>query len=203
MKLNKMILTGLAVGMTLTMFTGCGSSKVATTQTKTETTTETEEKVVTPKGRLRTGVSMNPSISGSSNASEDKDGVAQMDMTFVSVTIDDEEVIQSCAIDGLQVNVSFNTMGELTTDLSTVFQSKNALGKDYGMHQASSIGKEWNEQAKAMAEYAVGKTVEEIKGMAVTENGAPAEADLSSSVTIYVGNFISGIEDAVNHALNQ
>ena len=39
MKLNKMILTGLAVGMTLTMFTGCGSSKVATTQTKTETTT--------------------------------------------------------------------------------------------------------------------------------------------------------------------
>ena len=35
------------------------------------------------------------------------------------------------------------------------------------MRGNSGIGKEWNEQANAFAEYIVGKTVDEVKGIAV------------------------------------
>ena len=37
--------------------------------------------------------------------------------------------------------------------LAPSFPSKNELGGGYGMGKASSIGKEWNEQAAALADY--------------------------------------------------
>lgn len=200
MKRKTRILSGCIVVMTAMLVTGCGKRVIASTQTSAETKEEMTQEMVTATGGLRTGLSVQTSISGSSSATADADGNVQVDVTLVSVTVDDLDVIQSCAIDGLQVNVSVNGEGQLTTNLETVFESKNALGKDYGMHQISSIGKEWNEQAAAMAEYAVGKTVSELKTMAVNESGAPDEADLTASVTIRVADFITGIEDAVNKA---
>ena len=56
---------------------------------------------------------------------------------------------------------------------------------------------EWYEQANAFAQYAVGKTVEEIKGIALDEEGRAAESELTSSVTIHVGPFITIIEKAL------
>ena len=74
------------------------------------------------------------------------------------------------------------------------------MGKDYGMGETSSIGKEWNEQADAFADYVTGKTVEEIKGIAVNEEGVPTGEDLTSSVTVHVTDFIKAIEKAVANA---
>ena len=59
---------------------------------------------------------------------------------------------------------------------------------------------EWDAQAAAVAEYVVGKTVEEVKGIALTETGAPADADLAASATISIGGFITAIEEAVDNA---
>ena len=66
------------------------------------------------------------------------------------------------------------------------------------MKSQSGIGKEWNEQADALAEYVTGKTIDEVKGIALKE-GVPAEADLASSVTVHVGDFISVLELAASH----
>lgn len=44
------------------------------------------------------------------------------------------------------------------------------------------------------------KRSEELKGVAVDESGMAADADLAASATVYIGNFISGIEEAVNNA---
>jgi hypothetical protein len=63
------------------------------------------------------------------------------------------------------------------------------------MKSASGIGKEWYEQANAFAAYATGKSVDEIKGIALTE-GKPADADLAASVTVHVNAFIEDIEKA-------
>jgi hypothetical protein len=68
------------------------------------------------------------------------------------------------------------------------------------MKAFSPIGKEWNEQAAHIAEYAVGKTVEELKTKAIDEAGMVKDADLASGATIYMGSFIWGIEAAVNNA---
>ena len=39
-----------------------------------------------------------------------------------------------------------------------------------------------------------GKTAEEVLGMSLTETTAPAEADLASSVTIAIGDFMALFE---------
>jgi hypothetical protein len=60
---------------------------------------------------------------------------------------------------------------------------------------------EWYQQADALAQYAVGKTVEELKNGAIDATGkAPEGSDLASSATIYLGGYVSAIEKAVENA---
>ena len=74
--------------------------------------------------------------------------------------------------------------------------SKNTLGTDYGMSKASAIGREWNEQAAAFAAYTVGKTADEVTGIAVSETGGAADADLAASCSIAIGGFQSVVAKA-------
>ncbi|MDE6840691.1 MAG: hypothetical protein K2P49_07570, partial [Oscillospiraceae bacterium] len=148
---------------------------------------------------VKTGLAILTDLSGSKDAGEE-DGSAKSELLLVAVTVGDDGVIDRCVIDMVQAKIGFNASGALTTDPATTFPSKNELGDDYGMKKASSIGKEWNEQAAALADYAVGKTVAELKGMAVGEDGKAADADLAASVTLYIGSFVDGIEAAVNSA---
>lgn len=149
---------------------------------------------------VKTGFSIYTSVANSRDASADGEGAAVADITLVAVTVDDAGVIDSCVIDQIKTQIAFNHAGRLTTDPAASFASKNELGEEYGMKQASSIGQEWYQQAQAMAGYAQGKTVEQLKGLAVTELGAPADADLSATVTISIADFVSGIETAVSQA---
>ena len=149
---------------------------------------------------VKTGLAVIPNLGSSKDATAEKDGTAQSEILLVAVTVDDGGVIDSCVIDMIQAKINFNTSGALTTDPATMFPSKNELGDGYGMRKASSIGKEWNEQAAALADYAVGKTIDELKGIAVDGDGKPTDADLSASVTLYIGGFVDGIEAAVNNA---
>ena len=148
---------------------------------------------------VKTGLSL--IAARSAESAKEEDGVASTDIALVAVTVREDGVIESCVIDAIQGKVAFGADGQLTSEPGDVL-SKNELGENYGMKQFSPIGKEWNEQAAAVAEYAVGKTVEELKNGAVDENGEVKDADLASSATIYIGGFISGIEDAVNNAQN-
>lgn len=136
---------------------------------------------------LKTGLALVPSLGASKSAGEEP-GLAQVDSTVTAVTFRGEE-ISSCIIDAAQCKVNFDSAGTITTDITAVPLTKNQLGRNYGMHKASSIGKEWSEQAEAFAQYAVGKTVEEIQGIALNEKGGPADADLAASVTLNPGSF--------------
>ena len=59
---------------------------------------------------------------------------------------------------------------------------------------------EWYEQAAALASYAEGKSLEELKAGAVGETGYAQDADLATSATIYLGGYVSAIEVAVAEA---
>lgn len=148
---------------------------------------------------VKTGLAVITTADKSTNAGEE-DGLAQAYSNMIAVTVDDQGVITNCVIDAAQTNINFSKEGKVTTPLDTVFVGKLELGADYGMAKASSIGKEWNEQADAFAAYAIGKTVEDLKGMALDAEGKPAEADLTSSVTIHVTPYIEAIEKAVASA---
>jgi hypothetical protein len=59
---------------------------------------------------------------------------------------------------------------------------------------------EWDAQAAALANYAIGKTVDELKNGAIDETGYAADADLASSATIYLGGYVAAIEMAAANA---
>ncbi|MBE5815723.1 MAG: hypothetical protein E7320_11075 [Clostridiales bacterium] len=143
---------------------------------------------------VKTGLSIVTSMSAAKN------GGVQTTINFTAVTVDDNGVIDAVVIDSLQATVGVDAAGQLTTDPATLFQSKNELGDAYGMRKASSISAEWNEQAAAFAAYCVGKTIDEVKAMPVTETGAPADADLAAGCTMGAYNFLPGVEAAVANA---
>ncbi|MCI8915668.1 MAG: hypothetical protein HFF26_03240 [Oscillospiraceae bacterium] len=207
MKRNRISVLVLCVLLLLSALTGCGTTVVVVPQGGTPASTA-PDKTDTPETQpaqggvsapVKTGLAILTDLSGSKDAGEE-DGSAKSELLLVAVTVGDDGVIDRCVIDMVQAKIGFNASGALTTDPATTFPSKNELGDDYGMKKASSIGKEWNEQAAALADYAVGKTVAELKGMAVGEDGKAADADLAASVTLYIGSFVDGIEAAVNSA---
>ena len=142
---------------------------------------------------VKTGVGVITSVSGSEDAGE-KDGVAAADTTIAAVTVDEAGKIVTCAIDVAEAKVSFDAEGKLTTDPATEFRSKQDLGEAYGMKEFSGIGKEWNEQADAFAAYCVGKTADEVLGIAADD------ADLTASCTIHIDGFQAAVAKAVANA---
>ena len=194
--MKKILAMFLTLAMMAGMLSGCAGVPVAVSEPQD---TVKEEVAATVDGdAVKTGLFVSASLSAE-NATAEADGNATTDISIIAVTVSDSGVIESCVIDAIQGKVSVNTEGQLTSEEAEIL-SKNELGENYGMKAASPIGKEWNEQAAAIAQYAVGKTVEELKTKAIDETGVVKDADLASSATIYMGGFISGIEEAVNNA---
>ena len=147
------------------------------------------------EGALKTGLAIVTSLKGSEN------GKADYDVTLVAVLVDDQGVIQDCIIDSIGAKVEFDTTGTITSDVTAAIKTKNELGYDYHMKDWGSAIAEWFEQADALAQFAIGKTVSELKNGALNESGyAPDGSDLASSATIYLGGYVAAIEVAVNHA---
>ena len=154
--------------------------------------------VAAEKAEVKTGYALTTNLTAE-NATAEADGSVTTDISLFAVTVTEEGIIESCEIDAIQGKVTFGTDGLLTSEPGEVL-SKMELGEAYGMKAFSPIGKEWDEQVEAIEEYAVGKTVEELKTSAIDETGVVKDADLASSATIYMGSFIWGIEAAVNNA---
>ena len=148
------------------------------------------------EGAVKTGLAIVTSVGKSENAK-----VADYDVTLVAVTVDDKGVITDCIIDSIGAKVNFDATGKVTSDLTAEVKTKNELGDDYGMKAYGGAKYEWYEQAAALADYAVGKTVEELRSGAIDESGkAPEGSDLASTATIYLGGYVSAIEEAVKNA---
>ena len=150
----------------------------------------TEAPAAPAEGSLKTGLAILPNLSKSVATTAEAEGKAEFDVTVVAVTVDENGIIQNCVIDSLGASVPFSATGK------TEVQTKNELGFDYGMvkYNASPIGKEWFEQAAALAQFAVGKTVDQVKG------NYSSDVDLATSATIYLGGYVGGIEAAAANA---
>ena len=179
----------------LSLFAGCaGTPVVYYPECTCSGNNETANPIVPDDTSVKTGLYIGTNISGS------KTGSASYDVTVVAVTVDQNGVITGCIIDSLAANVAFDENGNITSDLTVAPLTKNELGDNYGMKGISAIGKEWNEQAAALANYAVGKTVDELKNGALNESGKAKDADLATQASIYLGGYVSGIEAAVANA---
>lgn len=205
--MKKKLAIALTLLLAVSLLGGCAGAQVsvAPTQGASEAPQEpisTEAPAAAGEVPVKTGLAVITSLSGSESASADAEGVAKYDVTLVAVTVDDNGVIDACVIDGIASTVKFDASGAITSDLSAAPQTKTELGESYGMKAYGGAQYEWYEQAQALADYAVGKTVEELKSGAINESGRAADADLASVATIYLGGYVSAIEAAAGNAVH-
>jgi len=194
------MLTGCA-GTPVIYYTECNCPEGAHVAAPESAPAEEPAAAVPAEGALKTGLALIANVGDSKSATAEALGEGKYDVTMVAVLVDDQGVIQDCLIDGISDAVTFNNAGQITTDLSAPFQTKNEKGENYGMVAYGGAIAEWDVQAAALAQYAVGKTVDELKNGAIDETGyAPEGSDLASSATIYLGGYVSAIEKAAANA---
>ena len=149
------------------------------------------------EGALKTGLAI---MTTAEAGTKDENYTITYDVTLAAVLVDDNGVIQDCVIDSLGATLAFDNTGAIVTDLTAAVLTKNELGDAYGMKAYGGAKYEWYEQAEALENYAVGKTVEELRAGAVNESGKAADADLASTATITLGGYVAAIEKAVANA---
>ncbi|OQC11538.1 MAG: Chlorophenol reductase precursor [Tenericutes bacterium ADurb.Bin087] len=113
---------------------------------------------------------------------------------YVAVVLQ-KDVIKNLRLDTVQL-YSKLTEGAvvLKTEENGDVKSKWELLDDYAMKVASPIGKEWYEQAEAFENWAVGKTVEQVKaGM----TGTKLTDGATIGNTINVNGWVAALESAV------
>ncbi len=148
------------------------------------------------EGALMTGLAIVTDIGKSKNAE-----AVEYDVTLVAVLVDEEGIIRDCVIDSIGAKVNIDAAGAITSDINASILTKNELGDSYGMMQYGGAIAEWYKQADALAQFAIGKTAQELRNGAINEGGyAPEGSDLAASATIYLGGYVAAIEKAVENA---
>ena len=117
------------------------------------------------------GLGISSSIGSSKDAADGQDGKAQVDSTVCALAVDADGKIVSCLFDVAQTKIGFSAAGAITADKTAEVKSKQELGDDYGMRGASAIGKEWNEQADALAAQVIELRIPNL-GQTLFQHGA-------------------------------
>lgn len=211
--MKKSVIT-LALVLVVALLTGCAGTPVVyysnctcpvnapaetTPVDPNPVTTAPVESTPVAEGAVKTGVAIIASA-GESKSAGDADGEAKYDVSVVAVTVDDNGIIQSCVIDSIGTSVLFDVSGAIVSDLTAAVPTKNELGDAYNMKLYGGAVAEWYEQAAALASFAEGKTVEELRAGAVDETGHAVDADLATTATIYLGGYVAAIEKAAANA---
>ena len=202
--MKKALFALIALLLATAMLTGCMGTPVVVNDCTCPSegqTNPTEPTAAVSEGAVKTGLAVITTAADSTSATAEAAGAVKLDSTLVAVTVDDEGIITSCAIDSIPATVNVDATGTITSDLAAAVPTKNELGENYGMVAWGGAIAEWDAQVAALCSYAVGKTVDQLKNGAIDETGkAPEGSELASSATIYLGGFVSGIEAAVNNA---
>jgi len=216
--MKKILALILTIALSAMLFTGCTGTTVVIGECTCPVDAHNETPAPAPEAApqvpteeasveisaelVKTGLAVSTNISESANAAADADGVAKYDITLAAVTVDENGVIRSCVIDSVPASVNFDGKGNITSDVTAAVPTKNEMGADYGMVAWGGAVAEWDAQVAAVAQYAVGKTVDELKNgdIDMTTGKAKDGTDLASSATIYLGGYVNAIEAAVNNA---
>jgi hypothetical protein len=198
--MNKLFWLALVFTLVLLVVAGCGPAPAEEIPEEESP----EEEVAEPDGVSKLGLGVVTSIARSLDFNEEADilAMAQVDNIIAVASFDQQGRIVGVIIDTAQTRVAFDEEMQVSSDLDAEIRTKVELGADYGMVRASEIGKEWDEQIAALEEWMIGKTVEQVKDLALTEDGAPDDPDLVTSVTITVTDYIAALEKAASNAVD-
>jgi len=146
----------------------------------------------------RTGLGVVTEIGSSRNATAGNTGMARVTSYYAVLTLNENNVIVSAWIDSSQSDVEFDATGTLLA-LPNASPTRYELGDAYGLRRASSIGREWSDQMRDFARWMVGKTPTQVAAMGLN-NGRPAVADLTASVTVNVNPMLAAVARAAENA---
>lgn len=127
------------------------------------------------------------------------DGKFEVDSTVCAVVLDDNGVIVDVWFDVAQTNLGFTTEGVVNNEAGTIVPSKFEKQDAYGMAKVAAAG-EWYQQARALEQFCVGKTVAEVLALPLTEKGVAEVEDLKTTCTIKIGTYLKALEMAAANA---
>lgn len=97
----------------------------------------------------------------------------------------------------VEVTVKGDKITAISIDETYEDSTKRNLKDEYGMKKASSIGKEWWEQAEFLEKYIVKNGVDAVK---VNAEGYPTEDDVLTGCTMNVQAYLDTAKEAVKNA---
>lgn len=127
---------------------------------------------------------------------EKKTGSSQAYANFVAVTSADGK-ITACVLDSVQANFTWDAAGKVTSDLTKEPTTKYDLKEGYNMKNASSIQKEWYEQADAFMKFVVGMTADQVKGISVDKDTKVTDETLKVGCTMKIGAYQNAVAKAL------
>ena len=161
-----------------------------------------DEKGATFTGKDFTlGVAAITAADESTAATDSDDAVVKMYTEYAAAVVGKDGKILAALTDATQPKISVDKNGQITG--ADFKGTKKELGADYGMVAYGSAIAEWDAQAKAFADYTVGKTAAEVAGIETVEsNGHNVTTDetLYASCTMDISGMIAVIALAANYA---
>ncbi len=174
--MKKLLALSLALLMVAAVFAGCSGKK---DPNATPEAAEAEYKL-----------GLNVTIA----YAEEQEGKVAADANVAAVILDKDGKIVDCTFDVVSMSVAVEDGYLADGAAEATFTSKHDQGDAYGMVAYGNAIAEWYAQANAFADFCVGKTVDEVKAIALNDNGAPS--DLTTSCTMGVKDYIAAIAKA-------
>ena len=132
---------------------------------------------------------------GAKDATDEADGLNEVDSTLCATLLDKDNKVVAIATDAAQAKFPFNKKGETTVTADTEITTKLTAGANYGMAKygqdlnGDGVVKEWNEQAEAFNNACVGKNADEISKLAV-ETGYAVEDLQTAGCTMNIYDIV-------------
>lgn len=162
-----------------------------------------DEKGTTFTGKdFTVGVAAITAADDSTAATDSDDAVVKMYTEYAAVVVDKDGKILAALTDATQPKITADKNGQITG--ADFKGTKRELGADYGMVAYGSAIAEWDAQAKAFADYTVGKTAAEVAGIETTVNesghNVTTDETLLASCTMDISGMMAVIALAANYA---
>ena len=124
-------------------------------------------------------------------ATDTADASVQVNPCACALLVDEEGKIVDVLFDAAQSTAKVDANG-VVLDKEQAFRTKLEKQGDYNMKGASPIGKEWFEQVAFLQDFLKGKTLADVKAVAIAD-GYPADAALKAGCTIHVTDFFDSL----------
>ena len=195
---------GYSVAVDEELYASCSISLEAFQDAIVKACNDEKGSTFTTADAFTLGVSAISNAAESVSAADSDDGNAMVKMytEFGAAAVGSDGKILAALTDAIQPKITVSADGEILNKDFTA--TKRELGDDYNMVKYGNAIAEWDAQAKAFADYTVGKTADEVMGLETATNAegyqVSTDETLLASCTMAINGMQAAIATAVNNA---